>query len=219
MRRAPGRRTRAGMRLYLVRHAETVFNAGARMQGTIAHTPLTRAGFRQAEAMGEALARAVAPGAQLDLWASPSGRTVQTAAILAEHLDRDSFEVRTDARLAEIGVGAWEGRTYADIAAEHGRVVDPERGLFSVQAPGGEWYPAIAQRLRAWLADLDPARDVLAVSHGVTSRVLRGLLSGGPAYEGVAMGEAVPEGSVVLVEDGRESVLHVGEGDLHAGAV
>ncbi len=207
------------MRLYLARHAETVFNAGARMQGTIAHTPLTRAGFRQAEAMGEALACAVAPGAELDLWASPSGRTVQTAAILAEHLGRDPFEVRTDARLAEIGVGAWEGRAYREIAAEHGPVVDPVRGLFSVKAPGGEWYPAIAERLHAWLADLDPARDVLAVSHGVTSRVLRGLLAGGPRYEGVAMGEAVPQGSVVLIDDGREAVLHVGDGDLHARAV
>ncbi|MBE7217162.1 MAG: histidine phosphatase family protein [Caulobacteraceae bacterium] len=207
------------MRLYLARHAETVFNAGARMQGAIAHTPLTRAGFRQAEAMGEALAGAVPPGAELELWASPAGRTVQTAAILAEHLRRDPFEVRTDARLLEIGVGAWEGRTYAEIAAAHGPVVDRARGLFSVQAPGGEWYPAIAERLRGWLADLDPARDVLAVSHGVTSRVLRGLLAGGPDYEGVPVGDAVPQGSVVLIEHGRETVLHVGAGDLHGRAM
>ena len=88
-----------------------------------------------------------------------------------------------------------------------------------MQAPGGEWYPAIAARLRAWLAELDQARDVLAVSHGVTSRVLRGLLAGGLDYEGVPVGDAVPQGSVVLIEGGRETVLHVGEGDLHGRAV
>ena len=31
--------------LYLARHAETVYNAGARMQGHMAHTPLTHAGI------------------------------------------------------------------------------------------------------------------------------------------------------------------------------
>ncbi|MCU0891245.1 MAG: histidine phosphatase family protein, partial [Sandarakinorhabdus sp.] len=32
------------MDLILARHAETVFNAAARMQGHMAHTPLTRSG-------------------------------------------------------------------------------------------------------------------------------------------------------------------------------
>jgi broad specificity phosphatase PhoE len=36
------------MDLILARHAETVFNAAARMQGNMAHTPLTRAGIAQA---------------------------------------------------------------------------------------------------------------------------------------------------------------------------
>ncbi|MEO6246990.1 MAG: histidine phosphatase family protein [Sphingomicrobium sp.] len=39
------------MRLIVARHAETVYNAGARMQGQMAHTPLTRTGIGQAEAM------------------------------------------------------------------------------------------------------------------------------------------------------------------------
>ena len=43
--------------LYLARHAETVFNRHRRMQGNEAHTPLTRDGIAQAEAMGAALAR------------------------------------------------------------------------------------------------------------------------------------------------------------------
>ena len=82
----------------------------------MAHTPLTRAGIAQAEAMGAALAAAaIGP---VDLWASPSGRTLQTAAIVGEHLALSFFDWRTDARLLEIDVGDWTGRTYTDIVAD-----------------------------------------------------------------------------------------------------
>ena len=40
------------MDIILARHAETVFIAAARMQGHMAHTPLTRSGIAQAEARG-----------------------------------------------------------------------------------------------------------------------------------------------------------------------
>ena len=40
-------------RFFIARHGETVFNAASRMQGEDAtHTPLTRKGFAQADAMG-----------------------------------------------------------------------------------------------------------------------------------------------------------------------
>ena len=64
------------MDIILARHAETVFNAAARMQGHMAHTPLTRAGIAQAEAMGAALAEVLGPRPDRDLWVSPSGRTL-----------------------------------------------------------------------------------------------------------------------------------------------
>ena len=40
---------------FVARHGETVFNAARRMQGDHPHTPLTRAGFAQADEMGRAL--------------------------------------------------------------------------------------------------------------------------------------------------------------------
>ena len=46
--------TRHG-RDFIARHGETVFNAARRLQGDAPHTPLTRAGFAQAEEMGRAL--------------------------------------------------------------------------------------------------------------------------------------------------------------------
>ncbi len=200
--------------LYIARHAETVFNVGARMQGATAHTPLTRAGIAQAEAMGEALAAHFGSGQRLDFWASPAGRTLQTASIIAEHLGHPFFDVRTDPGLLEIGVGEWEGRYYADIIAEQGAIVDPERGLFTTRAPGGEWYPEIAERLKAWLARLDPRFPAIVITHGITARVLRGILVGGTPYEPgcVPLADGAPQGTIFRVENGAETALHVGTG-------
>jgi broad specificity phosphatase PhoE len=198
--------------IYLARHAETVFNAGARMQGHMAHTPLTHAGIAQAHAMGEALAAHFGQKPDIALWSSPSGRTLQTMAVVAEHLGRDYFDVRKDDRLLEIDVGDWEGRMYADIVAETGPIVDAERGLFSVPPPNGEWFPAIAARLRDWLPTLDPARPALVISHGITARVLRGILVGGEDWHGVKVAGNAPQGTVFRIENGAEHAVHLGTG-------
>jgi probable phosphoglycerate mutase len=201
--------------LYIARHAETVFNKGARMQGATAHTPLTRAGMAQAETMGEALARHLGRHPDIDFWASPAGRTLQTAAIVAEHLGHDYFDVRTDPALLEIGIGEWEGRLYADIVAEQGPIVDPARGLFTCRAPGGEWYPEIAARLAGWLDRLDPARPAIVITHGITARVLRGMLVGGTPFEPgcVPLADGAPQGTIFRVENGAEAAIHVGTGE------
>jgi probable phosphoglycerate mutase len=200
--------------IYLARHAETVFNAGARMQGHMAHTPLTRRGLRQAEAMGEALREILGERPDIDFWASTSGRTLQTAAIIAEHLGHDYFAIRADPRLLEIDVGEWEGRAYADIIAERGAIVCAERRLFSVRPPSGEWYPDIAARLESWLDALDRTRPALVISHGMAARVLRGRLVGGEPFEPgcVPIAPDAPQGTVFRIEDGRETVIHLGEG-------
>jgi len=206
------------MRFLIARHAETVFNAGARMQGQMGHTPLTRAGIAQAEAMGEALAGILPPDHPVDLWASPSGRTLQTAAIIAEHLGRDYFAIRTDPRLLEIDVGDWQGRLYAEVVAEQGPIVCTERRLFTAVAPGGETYADVAARLTSWLAELDPDRDLLLISHGMTLRVLRGLLAGGEAFADTTIARDAPQGTIFRIEDGVESELHRGDGQAGRGA-
>lgn len=201
--------------LYIARHAETVFNKGARMQGATAHTPLTRAGIAQAEAMGEALAQHLGRQPDIDFWASPAGRTLQTASIIAEHLGHDYFDVRTNPALLEIGVGTWEGRRYADIVADQGPIVDPARGLFTCRPPGGEWYPDIAARLRGWIDRLNPARTAIVITHGMTARVLRGMLVGGTPYEPgcVPLADGASQGTIFRVENANESALHVGTGE------
>ena len=206
-------------RFFIARHGETVFNAARRMQGETEHTPLTRAGFGHAEEIGEALLTALGPAPALTLWASPTGRALQTLAIAAEHLRVDWHRARTDARLSEMAMGDWNGRFYDEIAAAHGGFVDRRAGLFTCRPPGGEWYDDIARRLRAWLDDTaGEGGDRLIVMHGISSRVLRGLLTGAPDREGCGAPVAapLPQGSVVCVEDGVETVIGLGSGDLGA---
>ncbi|HEX8216187.1 MAG TPA: histidine phosphatase family protein [Allosphingosinicella sp.] len=207
------------MRIFIARHGETVFNAAARMQGDAEHTPLTRAGFAQAEAIGGALAAHLGQRPALELWSSPTGRALQTLAVAAEHLGLDWHAALTDARLNEMDMGGWSGRFYAEIAAETGGFVDRKAGLFTVCPPGGEWYDAIALRLRSWLEETSDGRgDRLIVMHGISSRVLRGILTGAPDRPecGAPVAQPLPQGSVVCIEDGVESVIGLGSGSLGA---
>jgi broad specificity phosphatase PhoE len=199
--------------LYLARHAETVFNRARRMQGNDAHTPLTLGGFRQADEMGWALARHFRETGEAipQIWASTAGRTQQTAAIVADHLGVDFFAIRQDARLREIEVGRWTGRDYAEIIASEGEILDMDHRLFLMPIAGGEHYADIATRLRDWLADAGTA-PALVISHGMTARVLRGLLAGGRLYEGVEIAADLPQGTVVKLAGGTEEMLHLGSG-------
>jgi broad specificity phosphatase PhoE len=201
-------------RFFIARHGETVFNAASRMQGTALHTPLTRAGFAQADEMGALLRALLGAKPRLDLWPSPTGRALQTLAVIAEHLELDWHQARTDVRLREIDLGAWDYLYYAEVMAEVGPIIDPATGLFLRRPPGGEWYDEIAARLRTWLADTrDEESDRLVVMHGMSSRVLRGLLAGGPDRPGCGtpIAGSIRQGAMVEIVDGVERVLEQGD--------
>lgn len=202
-------------RLFIARHGETVFNAAARLQGAHLHTPLTRAGFGQADAMGAALAAHLGQRPALTLWASDTGRALQTLAIITEHLGLDWHDARTDVRLGEIDMGDWRGRYYHDVAAEAGPILDREQGLFTRRAPGGEWYDDIAVRLQGWIDDTaaEPG-DRLILMHGISSRVLRGMLTGAPVRPDLRapVAPGLAQGSLVMIEDGRETMIAAGTG-------
>jgi probable phosphoglycerate mutase len=199
---------------FIARHGETVFNAAARMQGDVAHTPLTRLGFAQADAIGAVLRVRLGPRPPLVLWASPTGRALQTLSVIAEHLELDWHRARTDARLREIDIGDWSGRAYAEIAAEAGPIVDRSTGLFSCRPPGGEDYGQVAARLQAWLDDsAGESADRLVVMHGMSSRVLRGMLTGAALHAGFGapVADGLPQGSVVEIRARSETWLRQGD--------
>jgi probable phosphoglycerate mutase len=164
---------------YIARHGETVFNAAGRMQGDAPHTPLTRAGFAQAEEMGRALLAHLGRRPSIELWASPAGRALQTLALLAEHLELDWHGAHTDRRLREMDMGEWGGLYYRDIIAEAGPIVDRRSGSFSRRPPGGECLTTLRRGSAVGSRNARRAPgERLVIMHGVSSRVLRGMLTG-----------------------------------------
>lgn len=207
-------------RTFIARHGETVFNAAARMQGMgQVHTPLTRRGFAQADEMGEALAQWLGTHQSLQLWSSSAGRALQTLAVIAEHIGGDWHHASVDDRLQEIDVGSWSGRTYDDIALEQPDFLDRDAGLFRTTGPGGENYADVAARLASWIADATGQRgDRLVVMHGMSSRVLRGILLDLPIDPrwGAPVADSLPQGTMVMIGGGSEKIIAQGAGVHHA---
>ena len=205
-------------RFFIMRHGETVFNAARRLQGEEPHTPLTGAGVAQALEMGARLRTALGHAPKVTLHVSDTGRALQTLALVADRLGLDWFAAKRDARLREIGMGAWGGRLYDEVQGEVGPIVDADHLL--TPAPDGEDYPAIAARLTSWLLDREhESGDHLVVMHGISSRVLRGVMSGlapHPRY-GAPIAPGLTQGSITLLEAGVDGLLFGAEvGVMHA---
>lgn len=195
-------------RFYIMRHGETVYNAAARLQSNTMHTPLTRQGFEQAVAMGCALRAELGERPQVTLHISDTGRALQTAALIAEELGLDWFAGRRTMDLKEIDMGSWCGRSYSDVEDEFGPIVIEDHLLRP--APDGEDYQMIATRLDTWLDGLDDeSGDHIVVMHGISSRVLRGMMACYPVHpvHGAPIAPSLVQGSIALIEDGAETVL------------
>ncbi|MCV3271060.1 histidine phosphatase family protein [Roseobacter sinensis] len=152
--------------LYILRHGQTEWNAQHRIQGGL-DSPLTPLGQEQARAQRQILQAQTLDGFRA--YASPQGRAVQTAAIALEGLFP---QIETDARLAEIGVGAWEGLQRSELKID-GVVDESEESALHLynRAPGGEGFVALRARCRAFLGTLQTPS--VLVTHGITSRMLR----------------------------------------------
>ncbi|MEH6757628.1 MAG: histidine phosphatase family protein [Parasphingorhabdus sp.] len=202
-----------GKRLFIARHGETIFNLAGRIQGNAAHTPLTQRGFAQADEMGRALASYLDGFSEIELVASDTGRALQTLSVVCEHINLDWHQVAADPRLREIDMGKWEGIYYNDLNGQ--LQMDREQGLFLTQAPGGETYEHIVSRLSTWITDQTFDRDMLLISHGMTSRVLRGMLTGRLPLDTInaPMADSLPQGSMVQIIDGVETIIHLGAGE------
>ncbi len=195
-------------RYFIMRHGETVYNLARVLQSNTIHTPLTRLGCDQATRMGEALRAELGPRPQVHVHVSDTGRALQTLALIAEVVELDWFAAQPTADLREIEMGSWCLRSYDAVETEVGSIRLPDHLLRP--APDGEAYPAIVARLSHWLAGpgAQPG-DHVVVMHGISSRVLRGMLGGYPIHPelGVAVAPSLVQGSIALIEGGCETVL------------
>lgn len=94
-------------RLVLLRHGQTEYNAGNRMQGQL-DTDLSDLGREQAAAAAEVLAKRQ----PLVIVSSDLRRASDTAAALAE---RAGVEMTLDTRLRETHLGDWQGLTHLEV--------------------------------------------------------------------------------------------------------
>jgi broad specificity phosphatase PhoE len=83
-------------------------------------------------------------------------------------------------RLQEVSTGAWDGLTQEDIEAGWTGALDGASHYdWYFRSPDGETFEAAFRRVREWVDELEGS--VVAVSHGLLGRLVRGAWLGLPA--------------------------------------
>lgn len=165
-------RSSNAVEIYLLRHGETEWNASGRFQGAM-DSALTDRGVLQARAAGAVLAaRKVCADS---VFVSPLGRTRETARLVVA--EGSYPEIIWDPRIAEVSLGSWDGLTHIDIdALWPGKLDGASAFNWFFRSPDGERYSAACERASDWLSCLDGV--VIAVSHGLIGRIIRGVYLG-----------------------------------------
>ncbi len=150
------------MKIYVARHGETDYNSQELGCG-VSDIPLNEKGLKQAERLAEVTARYPHIGLMI---VSPLARARQTAECI---LRRCPMELRIDDRLREQDYGVFEGK-------KKGKEFHAAVREFAKPCPGGESLFHVAQRVYNFLDELirdQPAGEVLLLTHGAVSRVIR----------------------------------------------
>ena len=161
-------------RVFMVRHGSTVLSSEDRFAG-VTDVALSDEGRAQAERLAERLA-----SEKLDaIFASPLGRTVETARILAAP---HGLEVQLRDGLREISHGHWEQMTRHEVEAKYPEeAAEWEKDPYTFAPPGGESGLAVTARALPVLIEIvraHPDKDILIVSHKATIRLLLSSLLG-----------------------------------------
>lgn len=161
--------------LFVLRHGQTEWNVVGRHQGRL-DSPLTETGRGQAVEQGQILTGLLADRADIIAQCSPQGRALKTAQIA---LPPRMQKPKIDDRLCEIHFGDWQGLTIAEIAQrwpERCGTLDQDPFAWHFNAPNGESFDQIHSRTLAFLKAL--SGPAVVITHGITSRVLRGIWLG-----------------------------------------
>jgi probable phosphoglycerate mutase len=161
-------------RIFLVRHGATVLTAEDRFAGAT-EVELSDQGREQVRRLAVRLAKENIAA----IYASPMGRTVDTARILAEP---HGLEIQTRDGLREISHGRWEQMTRQEVEAEFPEEAAAwEKDPYTFAPVGGESGLAVTARALPVLMDIvreHASEDVLIVSHKATIRLLLSSLLG-----------------------------------------
>jgi broad specificity phosphatase PhoE len=155
-------------RIFLVRHGATVLTAEDRFAGAT-DVELSDEGREQARRLAVRLSRERIAA----IYASPLGRTVETATILAQP---HRLDVQTRDGLREISHGRWEQMTRREVEQQFPEEAAAwEKDPYTFAPVGGESGLAVTARALPVLMDIVRAHsfgNVLVVSHKATIRLL-----------------------------------------------
>jgi ribonuclease H / adenosylcobalamin/alpha-ribazole phosphatase len=149
----------------LVRHGVTAHTLEKRFSGGLAsaNPGLDDEGREQARAVGAWLAPlADSVGAVVS---SPVRRTLETAEIVADMLEQN---VEVEHGFAEMEFGAWDGKTFLEVAEQHPEDLDAWLGSLDVAPGGGESFRVVEKRVLDGLQrllDEHGGKTVVVVSH------------------------------------------------------
>lgn len=189
------------MRLYLVRHAQTEWNALGRAQG---HTDI------ELDALGQAQAASLGSAFQslslAKIYCSDLKRCIQTATPIQK---ATRAEMILDPRLRERGFGEWEGLPFDEILRRRLEFEMQGGDPFDHRPPGGESMHDVWDRLRSFIEQIESEREPFAVvTHGGSSalflaQIVRGTGATARAFRfgntAITELERHPDGHCVLV--------------------
>src|SRR5436190_8215158 len=123
--------TAPATRVFMVRHGATVLSAEDRFAGA-SDIELSEEGRQQAQCLSQRLRHEKIAA----VYASPMGRTVETARILAAPHD---IQVQTRDGFREISHGHWEGMKRRDVEEKFPQeIAEWEKDPYTFAPPGGE---------------------------------------------------------------------------------
>ncbi len=187
--RAPGDVTEPLTTIVLVRHGRTHLTESKRISGSGGENPgLSDLGRGDAHAVAKALAQIGNAGTWSHLppisaiVASPIQRTLDTANILSNQLN---LGVSTNANIAEISFGDWDGHTNEEVRAKWPELTESWRGSWEVSPPNGESLEVFDRRVQTGLDEILEAhagKTVAVVSHVMPIRgVIKTAMESGPS--------------------------------------
>ncbi|KKE80079.1 histidine phosphatase family protein [Oceanobacillus caeni] len=199
------------MKLFVVRHGETEWNAQKRLQGHL-DSPLTVNGIHHAELLSKRLKSTCFAS----IISSPSERAMHTARIIRGN---QTLAIETDKRLKEINLGSWQGKTFEEI-----KEMDPDRFENYAKHPNqyyreekeAENLTDVVTRVKDFLKDTEEKYQTgnhLIITHGVVIKVLQLICKNysidkiwePPEIEGTSL-------TIIEIKDGERKLLV--EGDI-----
>lgn len=194
------------MKIYFIRHGETLWNTLKIFQGS-SNSPLTEKGREQAKKLGERLRNTEFS----NFYSSPMGRTLETSQLIIG--DRD-IKIETIEEFKEISVGEMEGVPRENFEGDypkefHNFFFNPKD--YDPTPFKGETYVSLLERVERGLKKITNNHKkediIVVVSHGITLKAIFKIIKNMSFDE---LGEVpVPQNtslSIVDYTDGKYSI-------------